>query len=162
MFDRDALNRLYRYAYALTADEAGAYDLLQDAVERVLRAEKPNLRNPEAYARSTLRNCFYDECRRQHRYQEDTGVDTDAIPIDLETRSLESVMIAEDELAFVWHQLDPVDREILYLLAVEGMSAQQIADALDSRRGTILSRIHRVRIRLKKLSGTGSRWSELQ
>ena len=152
MFDRAALNRLYRYAYVLSGDEAAAYDLLQDAVERVLRVAPSTLHRPEAYARTTLRNCFYDACDRRRQNREDTRADMDAIPIDMATRSLESMLIAEDELAFVWRQLNPIDREILYLLAVHGMSAQAIADALGSRRGTILSRIHRLRTRLKQAS----------
>jgi len=46
------------------------------------------------------------------------------------------------------------EREILYYWAVEGMTAAQIATTLDSRRGTVLSRIHRLRTALDDESHT--------
>jgi len=44
--------------------------------------------------------------------------------------------------------LNPVEREILHLWAVEGMTTAQIAEQLDTPRGTVLSRIYRMRQRL--------------
>ena len=41
--------------------------------------------------------------------------------------------------------LEPLERELLFFWAVEGCTAQEIADRTDSPRGTVLSRIHRLR-----------------
>ena len=58
-------------------------------------------------------------------------------------------MISRDQLEVIWSRLDGCEREILYYWAVEGMTAAQIASTTGSRRGTVLSRIHRLRARLR-------------
>lgn len=148
LFDRPALNRLYRYAYALSGEEAAAYDLLQDTVERCL-ARPPNmLASPEAFARRVMRNRFID-LRRRARASPETAPPGDIELLAIDTHCLEQLVIAQDQLERIWSQLDPFEREILYYWAVEGMTAAQIATTLGSRRGTVLSRIHRLRTRLR-------------
>ena len=51
----------------------------------------------------------------------------------------------------MWSLLDPLEREILYYWAAEDMTAAQIASTLGTRRGTVLSRIHRLRSRLRSV-----------
>ena len=73
--------------------------------------------------------------------------------------SLEDIVIAQADLEIVWELLDPFERELLYYWAVEEMTAQEIAGQIDVPRGTVLSRIYRVRkkieteIRSGRLSG---------
>lgn len=100
LFDRDALNRLFRYAYALSGNEASVADLLA-----------------------------------------------------IDTHCLEELIVSRDELQQVWSRLYAFEREILYYRAVEDMTAAQIASTLGSRRGTVLSRIHRLRARLRAKFG---------
>lgn len=150
MFSRDALNRLYRYAYSLTSDESEAYDVLQDGLERFLRSEAAKKAdNPEAYARRIIRNRFIDRIRQENRSLEDLMDDLAKQPLDMDPRNLEGLMVARDELERIWAKLEPQDREILFLWGVEGLSAREVAEELDIPRGTILSRIHRLRGRLK-------------
>jgi len=47
--------------------------------------------------------------------------------------------------------LRPVERESLFLSAVEGYTAQKIADFTQQPRGTILSLIHRARKKVSSL-----------
>ena len=49
----------------------------------------------------------------------------------------------------MWDAIDAGDREILYLWAVEEYSAAEIGHVLDVPRNTILSRVHRLRARLR-------------
>ena len=152
MVDRDALNRLYRYAYALAGTEADAYDLLQDSLERYLRHDRHDLDNPEAYLRRIIRNCFVDGLRNRGRHLQEPLEDGATEPQDIGTHTLESMMIDTDQVEWVWGQLDPRDRELLYLWAAEGMTAREIAEELGAPRGTVLSRIHRLRARLRTLA----------
>jgi RNA polymerase sigma-70 factor (ECF subfamily) len=66
----------------------------------------------------------------------------------LDESSLEDVVIASHDLESLWPTLEPIDREVLFFWAVEGYSMIEIADKLTISRGTLLSRIHRLRIRL--------------
>lgn len=148
-FDRDALNRLYRYAYALSGDEAGAADLLQDTVERCLQRPPGALACPEAYAHRVMRNRYIDLTRRCKASPEQVDERNDAQMMAIDTHCLERLIVSRDELQQVWSRLDAFEREILYYWAVEDMTAAQIASTLGSRRGTVLSRIHRLRARLR-------------
>ena len=149
MFDRDRLNRLYRYAFTLTCDESEAFDLVQDTVERCLKNPPHSTHALDAWARRILRNRFIDIKRRQSVVEElpaSEAIDTELVAIDVS--SLEQVIIDQDQLRRIWAKLQPVEREILYYWAVEEMSAEEIADVMATRRGTVLSRIHRLRKRL--------------
>lgn len=149
MFDRATLDRLYRYGYTLTGEPHSAFDLLQDALERFLRDDHGHVLDPSAYLRTMMRHQFIDNLRRargarEEEFREETH-------LDIDTRTLEEVVIAEDQLAAVWQALQPVEREILYHWAVEGRTAREIAATLGLPRGTVLSRIHRLRQRLRAL-----------
>jgi RNA polymerase sigma-70 factor (ECF subfamily) len=62
-------------------------------------------------------------------------------------------MLVADERRKMMHeelaQLDPLWREVLLLRDVEGMSYDEVADALEVAPGTVKSRIHRARTELK-------------
>lgn len=149
MFDKDMLNQLYRYAYTLTGDESEAYDLLQDSVERCLKRADQQFNSLEFYAKRVMRNHYIDQLRHKQRFPEKEFDEMDEQPVDLDTNGLEKLIINEQQLDCVWQQLNHVEREILFYWSVEDMTAQEIADVMDMRLGTVLSRIHRLRQRLK-------------
>jgi RNA polymerase sigma-70 factor (ECF subfamily) len=145
--DRETLDGLFRYGYALTADEDHAYALLQHAMQRYLESGQ-QARSPVAYLRTTMRNRFIDERRRQQRFPE-VALEEAGDVLDVGVASLESQMIARSELDRVWRKLLPAEREILYMWAVKGYSTGELAREWEVSRNTILSRIHRLRQRLK-------------
>jgi len=149
LFDRATLNRLYRYAYTLSGEESSAYDLLQDTVERCLKCPPGELACPEAFARRVMRNRHIDLMRRAKASPEHPGDQGDVELLAIDTHCLEQLMITRDRLERAWSLLDAFEREILYFWAIEGMTAAEIASALGSRRGTVLSRLHRLRVRLR-------------
>lgn len=148
MLDEETLQKLYRYGVALTNHAQDAYDLVQDALEKILIKPPRDNRNVTAYLRTVMRNQFIDSYRRQQRFPEVEFDDTTEA-LDLNTDALEQTFIKRDELEKVWQTLDWQDREILFLWAVEGYSYQEIAEKMTLPRGTVLSRIHRVRKNLQ-------------
>lgn len=64
MFNKDALQQLYRYSYSLTCDEHDAYDLLQGALEKFIKLNV-EANQPVAYMKRIIYNRFIDECRRE-------------------------------------------------------------------------------------------------
>ena len=71
-FNRDEMNNLYRYGYALCANQDDAYDLLQYALEKYLhKPVRCNDVSDLAYVRTTMRNRFIDEYRKSTRFPEE-------------------------------------------------------------------------------------------
>lgn len=152
MFSTEQLQQLFRYGCALTTDEQHANDLLQDALETCLRKPPAQQAALMSYTRTIMRNRFIDSTRHQQRfpcYTLGDTLDDKQIAIDMDARLLEDIVIDESELDAIWLLLEPLEREILFLWAVEGHSTSEIAKQLKIPRGTILSRIHRLRKRMQ-------------
>ena len=154
VFDKEELNGFYRYCVALTGDEQEAWDLLQNCLEKWVRHSDRKVRQPEAYFKRMLRNRFIDDCRRAGRRAEQSYDDDDAV-VSMNTKPLDDIIATRQEAVTILNDLVTEEREILFLWAVEEYTAQDIADHLDVPRGTILSRLYRlrnkVRTRVKKL-----------
>ena len=146
--DRASLNKLYRYAYTLTANEADAYDLLYNAVETCLNRPSETIEKNIAYMRVIMKNRFIDDYRHNQSFPHEDIADHS--PVSMSESSLEDVVIASHDLAVLWESLEPVDREVLFLWAVEGFSMREISEKIEVSRGTLLSRIHRLRKRLSE------------
>lgn len=148
-FDRSELQKLYRYGCVLCTGTDDAYDLLQYAIEKYL--QKPDIQKSRskqhgsdlAYVRTIMRNRFIDEYRKSARFPEERYDDNSPVAID-ET-SLDDIIIAEIDLEIIWKKLDTFEREILYYWAIEGMTAKEISKQIDVPRGTVLSRLYRLR-----------------
>lgn len=148
-FDRDALNRAYRYCCSLCNDPTAAADLLQDGLERYLRSEvHPD--NPDAMLRRILHNRFIDTLRTRRQEDPIDSGNLDAQLLVMGLNSLEDQVIAQDELDRLWHSLQPAERELLHLWAVDGYTAHEIAELQGCPRGTVLARIFRLRQRLNQ------------
>ncbi len=145
--DRNQLDQLYRYALLLTGQRAEAEDLLHACLSECLERRRDSIAAPVAYLRQMLRSRFYDGLRRSRLVQFEPIDEALALPDP--QPALESTLIDAQTLAQVWEQLTSAEREVMYLWAVEGLSAAEIALQLGQARGSILSRMHRVRKRLQ-------------
>ena len=154
MFDKATLQQLYRYCYSLTCNEHNAYDLLQSALEKFIKTNNTAL-NTNAYIKRIIHNQFVDDCRRQQiiAFEE---IDEQSPPADFDTQTLESIVINDNMAAKVLQYLKPDEREIMYFWAIEGMSTAQVAEQLEIPKGTILSKIYRMREKLQKQFADGS------
>jgi len=151
--DRATLDRLLRYCLSLTAQRDDALDLLHNAVERVLKTDVSGIKAPEAFIRTTARNLFFDQYRRARRFPE---VTMDEVPeVALDERALADMVVDQLTLRQVWAQLSAAERETVFLWAVDGLSATEIALQLGQPRGSVLSRLHRLRQRLRAMETGG-------
>ena len=146
MLDRPQLNSLYRYGLSLTNEPAGAEDLLQSAIERWL-PKRHQSREALPYIRRIMRNLHIDHCRRL------AIVDFEPIeegsPALLDSQSLEQLVIDQQALQLIFDQLNSAEREVLYYWAVLEYTASEIAAELGEPRGTILSRLYRLKEKSK-------------
>lgn len=148
MFDDEELNQLYRFCYSLTTDESSAADLLQTALEKYLKSQR-TITNQRAFIYRIIRNQFIDDYRRQRKRPTET-LEIQDYP-DFDVKTLESLVIDDDLIEQVMLQLDSLEREILFYWAVEGYSTREIANMLALPKGTVLSRIQRMRLRIQQM-----------
>ncbi|VAX08123.1 hypothetical protein MNBD_GAMMA26-1750 [hydrothermal vent metagenome] len=139
----------YRYALSLTRNKTKAEDLLQEAWLATLQAKGP-INKP--YIFSAIRSRFINLCKREQLV---SIVSLDEITelIDPVTEQ-EQVALQNDQdysgLEAALATLRPVERETLFLMVVEGYTAQEIADLTDQPRNTVLSLNHRARQKVRR------------
>jgi RNA polymerase sigma-70 factor (ECF subfamily) len=151
MFDHDCLNRLYRYALSMAKDRDLAYDLLHSSLEKMLSRNMGQIDNPTHYIMRVIRNEFIDVQRRNRRAME-IFYEPEQLPNIIDIKSdldLQDMAIHESELAWLLTQLSPQEGELLYLWAVEEYTIDEIAALLGTARGTLLSRLSRLKKRIR-------------
>ena len=156
MFDEKQLNGLYRYCFSLTGEEHESYDLLQSSIEKFLKANISGVDNKIAYIKKIIRNHYIDACRKNSKIDEEQYDET-VTYVDMNTNSLEKVVASQYQVEAVWQQLTVSEREIMYFWAVEGYTTDELAEFLGMPRGTLLSKIHRLRKRLEAQFNESSR-----
>ncbi len=149
MFTKKDLTMFFRYCLSLTGDAHLADDLLQCCFEKYVKLDTSKVQNAKAYFRRIIRNQFIDDQRKkgnQLKYE----LDENAAVIQLDLKSLDDIIVEREMVATILHSLAPLEREILFLWAVEGFSLQEISNDLGIPKGTLLSRLHRLKIKIRK------------
>ena len=159
------MDQLYGAARRMTRNDAAAEDLVQETYLRAYKgfdrfAEGTNLR---AWLFRILTNLFINEYRRRKRRPEEVDLgDTDSLYMYRGLGGADSARLArsaEDELldgltsAEVRDAIEalPESYRVAVLLAdVEGFAYKEIAEILDIPIGTVMSRLHRGRKRLRQ------------
>lgn len=141
---------LRRFAYSLTGTMPEADDLLQGTLERVLRQSPPLGVAIEPWAFRICRNLWIDECRsRQVRDRAAQQPElTDGQVVDGERATTSQIQLHQVDAAMA--RLPDEQREIISLVAIQGMSYQDVADTLEIPKGTVMSRLARARAALSK------------
>lgn len=151
MISREQLDQLYRYGMTLVRDRDAAYDLLQVALLSYLEQPKQSIAAPMGYVRRCMRNAAIDKVRSEDRSRLESFDDCNEV-IDIDMRSFEQVMIDRSDVERVWRALSAPEREVVFLWAIEGFTVDEIAQQIGASRGTLLSRLHRLRKRLQVLT----------
>ncbi len=153
--DADYQN-LFKYSVALTGNEDDAFELLQQSIENFIRAQNSSVKtettilNPGAYIRRSIKNLFIDRLRHEQKFHHLDYEDCELEPILItEDHSLEEILITKQEFQSYWALMDVEEKELLYLFAIEGYTVQEIADDLGMKKGTLLSKIHRLKAHLR-------------
>lgn len=160
-FERLALEHLDavdRFARSLTRHSAESDDLVQETFLRALRsAESFDLRSfgMKPWLLRILHNLFLSRATREKKQPK--AVDDEQLhtspanstvqPLSAEEQSWE----ANETLARAMRQLSPDLRNTMLLWALDELTYQEIADVMEVPVGTIMSRLHRARQRLREL-----------
>lgn len=139
-----------RFAYSLTGNLADADDLLQSTIEKVLAKPVPENVKLLAWCYRICRNLWIDEYRAQ-KVRHDAAQN----PELHQSQERDAMTIGENltlkQIENAMGELPPEQREVLSLVAVQGMSYQDTASVLSVPSGTVMSRLSRARTKLAKL-----------
>jgi RNA polymerase sigma-70 factor, ECF subfamily len=153
--------QLYPAALRMTRNPADAEDLLQETMARAyagLRSFTPGT-NIRAWLYRILTNTFINSCRKRGREPAQTlraefeqvldTRDSTAQP----TRSAEAEALdrlADSEVMQALMELPEGFRAAIYLADIEGYPYRDVAEMLEIPIGTVMSRLHRGRGKLRK------------
>ncbi|RIY03214.1 sigma-70 family RNA polymerase sigma factor [Aureimonas flava] len=142
---------LRRYALSLTRDRGDAEDLVHDALVKAIERERqfrPG-RDARAWLFSILHNTFVDRRRAQVAR---AGVESAARPdADVAMPAPQDASLRLQDVRRAFLDLPEEQREALHLVAIEGLSYDEAAAALDIPVGTLVSRVSRARARLRAI-----------
>ncbi len=162
-FDRYILpeiDLLFRVAHSLTRNTADAEDLVQDTLIRAHRAvDRFDGRYPRAWLLTIMRNANINQARRRRpellrdpdamfdRMIEAAGDEVTDAFVDLEF---------DIEITKALAALSEPFRLVVELVDIQGLSYAEAASILDIPTGTVMSRLHRARARMRdRLDRTG-------
>ncbi len=161
---RPHLDRLYRFAYRLTGSKAEAEDLFQDVLVKLYAKldDLVEVEQPGPWVSRVLYNHFIDDRRRFAR-QRLVSVDEGQLPpggVDSMPGPDSPEHDAErfDEitrLANALSELSENHRIVVLLHDSEGYKLKEIQDITGDPVGTLKSRLHRARARLRELLSAG-------
>lgn len=137
---------LYRVAFRMTGNATLASELVQETYLNAWRGLDSinDVSRMRAWLFSILRFQYTKLIRREGRY-ETVGTGLNSIP----GRDRKSVEPIVDRVQVAMGQLPEMHKLPLLLVAMEGFSVDEAAQSLDLPRGTVLSRLHRGRQKLR-------------
>lgn len=153
---------LRRMAIRLTGDPDAGDDLLQDLVERATphRDELLGLDNPRAWLARVLYRLFVDQWRHARAGPDvdpDAEVDTQPAADERDIPDAEfDRALTRERLQAALEQLSPGMRDVVLLHDLEGYTLVEIAGIVETPVGTLKSRLHRGRARLRGLLVDGT------
>lgn len=150
---------LARVTRSMSRSAAEAEDLAQETLVKAFRGmEGFDGRHPRAWLARIARNTAINRDQRNREFLSEEGsVEPEPAPERPSEDPEELVLGAEvDEvLRRALDDLSPAFRVVLQLVDVEGLTYQEAADALEIPVGTVMSRLHRARARVRSaLTGT--------
>jgi RNA polymerase sigma-70 factor (ECF subfamily) len=139
---------LRRFARSLERNRVAADDLVQETLERAIR--KMHLYTPSGpfigWLNTIMRNLFVDRVRRRKLT---TGVSLDEAPHNEPYQNENQIdRLILKELRLAVDQLPVEQRQVLLMIAAQGMSYDDAARRLGVPLGTIRSRLFRARANL--------------
>lgn len=144
---------LLRVAHSLTRNHAEAEDLVQDTLLRAYRGIGGfDGRHPRAWLLTILRNTHINRNRRRRpELLRDPDAAADRMISAASNERTDAVIDDEigAEIIRALESLDEPFRRVVELVDIDGLSYAEAAEVLDVPVGTVMSRLHRARSRIR-------------
>lgn len=160
------MSQLYPAALRMTKNSCDAEDLVQETVAKAYTAFhqfQPGT-NLRAWLYKILSNTFINSYRKRRRepdmalgaeFQEEWQVDADPLAPPAPSAEAEALeRLADSEILTALRELPPEFRVAIYLADIEGYAYREIAAIMGIPLGTVMSRLHRGRNKLRSRLAT--------
>ncbi len=159
------IDGLYGYAMVLTQDRAEAEDLVQQAYLRAASGvgRPPEKSNLKGWFFKILRNAWLNQLKKQRNGSDINQVDGDDRHTPehcLSSPTTYADMIDKECVRAAIQKLPIESRELILLREFENLTYDEIADALDCPKGTVISHLAIARSGLRVLLSSRSTRSE--
>jgi len=160
---REHIPALYRSAYRWTGSTDRAEDLVQDLLTRLYPRldDMRTLDQLKPWAMRVMYRIFVDQVRRERRspvqfgFEEEledesdgeSGVSAEGV----EPEALVERELTQERIMAAWSKLSEDHRVVLTMHDIEEYSLVEIAHMIDAPVGTLKSRVHRARARLREI-----------
>jgi RNA polymerase sigma-70 factor (ECF subfamily) len=141
---------LRRYGRALTGKADVADDLVQDTLERAI--ERFEQFRPGTNLRAWLLKILYNlSCdRRRRAVRRGSEISIEDAPNGVTSRPEQADQLHLRDFRRAFARLSDPHRQVLALVALEGMNYEQVAGVLGVELGTVKSRVYRARESLRR------------
>lgn len=145
---------LLRVATTLTAQPADAEDLVQETLLRAFRAvDRFDGRHPRAWLLTIMRRAEINRHRRRRPHLlDDPDVDLDRLARTAPQASPEQLFVAgcfDENVGAALAALPSKHRQVVHLVDIAGLTYAEAAEVLEIPEGTVMSRLHRARTRVR-------------
>jgi RNA polymerase sigma-70 factor (ECF subfamily) len=155
--------RLRRFAHALTGSKDEGDDLVQAGLLKALGAldQYEAGTRLDAWMFRILRTGWIDRARFRARRPQVSDPETlEALSDGGEGARAAEARLTLQRVRALMAELPDEQREVLALVAIEGLSYREAAETIGAPVGTVMSRLARARARLSALAGEGARAKE--
>jgi RNA polymerase sigma-70 factor (ECF subfamily) len=146
------LTAMHRVARALCAGDGGRNaepdDLVQDALERVLRRPRTIHTDAGPYLMQAVRHAYLDRRRARGARVVTTPELAEAVATDVRATAAPALAVEVREVLGTIHALPAAYRQAVVALDVLGYSAREASEATGVPTGTLESRAHRGRAKV--------------
>ena len=149
---------LERYVASLGASPEDAEEIAATALWRAYDADAPRERRRlRSWLRTVSRNLLIDRHRRE-RIRLVPAIDLDQVPDGRDLSASAELADTARSVLSGMTQLTPLQRDVLYLRAMRGLSYAEIAEELGTGVGAVESSLHRGRRSLERALRRDGRW----
>jgi RNA polymerase sigma-70 factor (ECF subfamily) len=161
---REHIPALFRSAYRWTGAVDRAEDLVQELLLRLypMLAQLRALDQPRPWAMRVMYRIFVDQVRRERNSPVQYGLASAAtgsgdeeegefIDSSEEPAELVEQQLTQERVLAAWAHLSEEHRVVLSMHDIEGYSLAEVSTMIDVPLGTLKSRLHRARAKLREL-----------
>jgi len=144
---------IYRFIFRQVGDVETSRELASEVFHRMLKACRNDVEfiqrlTPWLYC--TARNLVIDHYRRQ-QYRNHLPLDEENIMSNYDTADVAELRISAEQMREALQKLTPDQRQVILLKFMEGLSNQEVADALSKPVGAVKALQHRALVALRHL-----------
>jgi len=144
----DNIPALRRYAWSLTRNQTEADDLVQDALVQAL--DRADSKSGEGDVRSWLFSIMHNQfVSRWRRLRSRAAVVVQDEEADVAVGASQQANSELQDALYLLDQLPQEQKQVLLLVAVEGLEYAEVAKILKLPIGTVMSRLSRARDKLR-------------